>query len=759
MKTTLLKTAIAAALITFSTHLHAFTAVTSGAWSSATTWGGVGPGSAVSNQDIIIPSGITVDMDVDVSFSALLNNFTVDGTLNSTASHNLSITTGTLSGSGTIDIHRLSFSGVLTTATFAGTMNLNSLQDQGSALTMAALVNISDTLDLDGGSIVLNTGSNLTMMANSHVRVNNGSLTSGGGLFTTGNSYDVWYVGTTKTTGLEINSTTLHHIHVVMNDNNQVVTQGMNNVVVNGVLDLVTGQYNLNGNHCTVMGNFQSAAGTMIQSTSTSRLTIMGSGSLTNDLVFTSGSTIDELTIDRSNGSVGIASALGVAGTLFLLNGDLDVNNGGTLTMNAGSVIHVEDGNLMQNGGSFIGTASYDVEFAGGSHDADVELSGSGLNNVSLNLSSSNDTIEMQNDVDIAGNLDLSMGMLSLYGNDLTLNGTFSQETTAMMMGDSTSDLTLNLTAGNDTIWFASGNGGHLRKLVLNIPAASTLTLGSDLTVHNQVDMTAGMIDISNYDLTIKASGSINNYSNNRYIITSGSGTLAMNVNSNAAYVVFPVGTMTNYSPAQVQQTSSGNSGMFMVRAWDGVYSNGTSGFNSATTESVVNQSWDISAAGPVNVNANIKLGWVAADEVNGFNRNMAYIAHYHNSAWDSYLAGMATTGANGTYEITRTGITSLSPFAVVDTSAVLGVNEQPVVAAMNVYPNPTIDNVTIEVSATGQALLYEVFDLTGKTVYTFQNSDTKNQVNLSGRPSGTYFIKITNVETKAFVTKRIVKS
>ena len=78
----------------------AFTAVVDGNWSDAATWGGVAPSGNVSNQDIIIPSGIDVDLDIDVSFSGLLNNFTVDGTLTSSTGKQLSIQLGTFNGSG-----------------------------------------------------------------------------------------------------------------------------------------------------------------------------------------------------------------------------------------------------------------------------------------------------------------------------------------------------------------------------------------------------------------------------------------------------------------------------------------------------------------------------------------------------------------------------------------------------------------------------------------------------------------------------------
>src|ERR1044072_2199466 len=89
MKTTILRITSVAVGMMISAHVFAFTAVTSGLWSNAATWGGVGPGSTVTAQDIIIPTGITVDMDVNVVFNGEVNSFSVNGTLMSTGNHDL----------------------------------------------------------------------------------------------------------------------------------------------------------------------------------------------------------------------------------------------------------------------------------------------------------------------------------------------------------------------------------------------------------------------------------------------------------------------------------------------------------------------------------------------------------------------------------------------------------------------------------------------------------------------------------------------
>ncbi|MDQ3111780.1 MAG: T9SS type A sorting domain-containing protein [Bacteroidota bacterium] len=757
MKTRLLKSVVIAVLIAISTNVHAFTAVVSGAWTSATTWGGIAPGAMVSNQDIIIPTGITVDLDIDVTFSGLINSFNVDGTLNSGSNKSVDITLGSFTGTGSVIINRLSFDGLLTTATFSGSMDLNTLRNMGSAITMSAQANVADSLDLEGGSIILATGSNLSLLTNAVVRVNDGTLTTSGGLFTTGAAYDVWYVGTTKSTGLEINSLNLRNLHFNLNDNLQIVTSGMTNLVINGTLDMSMGQFDISNDHLTVVGDIQVISGSLLITTASTDITVTGNGPTTDGLRFATAASVGDIEIDRTGGSCKLGTTVTVTGTLFLTEGDFLLNNG-ALIMGAGSTIQVGNGNLEQTGGSFDGTASYDVDYIGGSHTADLELSGSGLNDVMVGMQSASDTLILDNDIMINGNLDMSLGMMSLDGNDLTLDGTFDQNASAYFIGDSASTMTLNLTSVNDTIYFG-GNGKHLDGLEINIGTA-TILLASDLTIHNSLDLTAGKIEITNSSLHFRSSASVNGANATRYIVTSGSGQVEMNVNSNSTFVTFPIGTTNDFTPAYIQQTSTGNSGLFKVRAMNGVFAQGTTGFNSATTESVVNNTWVINAAAAVNVNMNLKLGWEVTDETNGFNRNQAHIAHYMNNMWDSYATSAAVAGPNGTYEITRTGITALSPFAVVDTAAVLGLNNTPAItAAINVYPNPTADVVTVETSEMHANYLYQVYDATGNLITSASNANAVNKFNLEAYSNGFYFLRITNTDTNATITKRIVKN
>jgi hypothetical protein len=760
MKQYILKTGLAIAmLVAFCAKAGAFTAVASGNWSSAATWGGTAQTGTVTAADIVIPSSIHVVLDMDVTFSGAINSFTVNGSLDNTTDHMVTIAQGSLTGSGTIAIAQVTFQ-TLATSTFSGTMNLKRMMNSGATLVLTAIANVTDTLDLDAGSIVLNTGANLTMKANSTVRINSGTLTVTGGLLNTGNPYNVLYVGVSKTSGVELNSSSIQNLYVKLTDNSQKLTIATN-LVVNGMMNLTSGAADFTAQSLTLMGDLKTTGGAMFTSSSSSSLVIKSTASLTSGLYFTASSMMKDLTIEMSNnGQAKLMTALGITGSLKLMSGSLNLATGAALTMAAASLVHIENGMMSMTGGSFVGTAAYNVEYMGGANTTGPEVSGSGLNNVTVSLVSATNTLKMMGSVKVAGMLHLASGKLDLNGDTLTANGSLMQTPSAAFIGNASSTLNLNLTsATNDTLFFDAANQ-TLKKLQVNLANGGNVVLATMLTIKSELDLTKGMVVLLNYDLQIAAAAVINGYNNANYIATEGPGRLQMTVNSGSSYVTFPVGSITNYSPAYLQQTASGSSGNFMVRVFQAVLTSGTVGYNTANSASVVNRTWMFDAATGVNVNLNMKLGWVAGAEVNGFNRSQSYISHYHNSAWDTYAVASASAGVNSTFELTRTGLTSLSPFAVSDMNAAMGIPVNVNAASVDMFPNPATDYLNIQITNAGGAnYLYEVIDVTGRIVLSVANNNSLNRFPVSDFNTGCYFIKATNLDSHTVTIKRFIKS
>ncbi len=757
MRTTLLRSGFLLLILTAisSGRLLAFTAVTDGNWTDPATWGGTAPSASVSNQDIIIPSGIEVNMDTDVSFSGLLNNFTVDGTLTSSTNSELSIDLGTFGGNGDIDIQRIEFTGVLVSFSFSGNLTVNTFANMGSVLAITSQVTISDSLYLDDGSFTLNTGSNLMLEADVKVVRNDGSLATSGGVFNSGGAYHVHYIGGSKTTGIEINSVNMENADITLDDNTAVLTLG-SDLIVHGDLKLNTGILNVGANDLEIQGNLDIQSGAMFTTTSASNLRIETSSSLSSGLVFTSGSSVDQFSIDYtgSSGNVMLESSLDIAGELQLHNGTVSIESGSVLTMNAGSLVRVMNGSLESNGGTFTGTASYDVEYMGDSTlTTGVEITGTGLNDVEVNIGQGE--VMMDNDATVGGELELVNGRLNLNGNNLVVNGTLTQGILTPIMGNSNSDLHLNITSiADDTLYF-DGSENDLEQLIVNISGGGDLVLGTELHIHDELTMTSGSIMLMNEDLIIEENADITGYSDTRYIMTPYMGMLQMHIAASDPYKVFPVGTTSSYSPASIQQASGSASGNFMVKTFSGVFTGGTenTGFNSAGSGSVVNRTWLVESDAS-SIDMNLKLGWMAVSEVNGFDRNNAYITHYTSGAWDSQTTASAVSGANGTYEITRTGLTSLSPFAVADEDAELIVDENELLT-INLYPNPCTDVMNISYEGANQ-YSYQITDVAGR-IYDIADNGT-NQMDVSGLSKGTYILKITNTQTNKLSVKQFIK-
>jgi len=759
MKTTFLQTGFAALLfIACITSANAYTAVTSGNWSNSATWGGNAPGASVSNQDINIPPDITVTLDMDVTFSGVNNSFIVNGILSNATNNGLLISQGILSGNGALAIHQLSF-GSLATIGYTGTLYANNFVNAGANLLIDFIAVVSDTLNLEAGSVVLNSRGNLLLMTNGTVRVNTGTLTLQGGIFALAGSYDVLYVGASKISSIEIAASGLRNVTIQLSDNTQNITL-TSNIALSGNLQLLSGRVDFSNQRLTINGDVQMQTGTLLTANSESSLTIQSPGSLTNPLVFSPHSGLGNLIIAAgSRATVKLSSLLNLFNQLELVSGVLSVEADGALILNTGTSVLIQSGVLKINNGVFSAAAPYDLKYSGASTTTGVEATGSGLNNMTIGLSSASNTVTLGDPISIAGTLYLNNGNMDLNAKDLTLNGSFSSQPGASFVGNNNSEVILNLTAPPTGIFSLDASNRNLKVLQVNIAGGGTVSLGTDLFIGNSLVLTSGKIDIGDNNLTIGPAANLTGYSNYRYIITSGLGSLHEQVYQSGPVVTFPVGTSSGYSPAILQQGASGTSGDFSVRTSNGVLTNGTSGYNGATSTSMVDRTWFIESDPAVTVGLNLQLAWEATAEVNGFNRTQSYISHYTNAAWDNYTLTAATTGSFGTYVQSRANLTSLSPFAVADPHSALGIKELTEQPAFKIYPNPASDLLNLEMAMPVSTYLFELFDVTGQILLTTTGNAPVQQFQVGDLQQGSYFIRITDKASKQTTIKQFIKS
>lgn len=726
-----------------------YTAVASGNWSDAATWGGTAPGSTVSNDNIIIPAGFTVTLDNEVEFGGLLNSIDVNGTLS--GEHELRITSGSLTGNGTLTLTELEISG-LSALTFTGDLDVDVLRtDLAFNLNLEAVVDVQDSLVLEGGTLTIVGGSTFTLANEAVIKVDGGSLVVDGGAVTPDGDYDVLYVGGSVTSGAETSFTGFNNLMVDLEDDEAVLSLG-EDVTVEGDIEQMSGIIALNGNKLVINGDYDNTSTVGLRGSATSVLEINSDAVWTSDLRFETGAQqLDSMLLNIAGGTdLNLVSDLTIVGQLELQHGNLNLVDGAELIAGAGADMRINQGAITIDNGTFNGTASYNVIYVGTASETALEMTGSGLNDVTLDLDAASGTVALDEAYTISGDLHLISGTLNLAGNDLTLQGDIETTSEGWLMADNTADLTIDAPVSlTDTLNFSAA-GGNLFALNIDIASGGTVMIGSDLKV-NELNFTNGSIIMLDRSLELASDGTMSGIDENSYVMLEEGGSFVATVPSGGNFVWFPVGTTDDYSPAMIQ-LNSGTTSKFEVNVMEGVWSNGTSGMDLSDGTPVVDRTWNISSDAGSSTNMDLKLQWSGNMEVNSFDRNNAYIAHYLNNMWDVETSSSAMTTSDGMYELTREAITSLSPFAITETGSELKIEENSIIAG--IYPNPVNDQLTINLKEAGTQV--ELLDAYGKLVSTTTTGGNSLQLDFTGMPAGYYFVRATS--GSAISTQKIVK-
>lgn len=89
-----------------------------------------------------------------------------------------------------------------------------------------------------------------------------------------------------------------------------------------------------------------------------------------------------------------------------------------------------------------------------------------------------------------------------------------------------------------------------------------------------------------------------------------------------------------------------------------------------------------------------------------------------------------------------------------------LGINETDLDISLTVFPNPTTDNLTLQISEyNNQKLSYKLIDMQGKLLTNGEVIATQTQVNTSNLPSSIYFINVVNQQNKTIQSFKIIKN
>jgi len=89
-----------------------------------------------------------------------------------------------------------------------------------------------------------------------------------------------------------------------------------------------------------------------------------------------------------------------------------------------------------------------------------------------------------------------------------------------------------------------------------------------------------------------------------------------------------------------------------------------------------------------------------------------------------------------------------------------VGIKETKLSISLTIFPNPTADHLTLQVSDyNNEKLSYQLYDIQGKQVSNGQIVAQQTQINMNSLPSATYFIHVVNQENKKIQSFKIIKT
>jgi hypothetical protein len=264
------------------------------------------------------------------------------------------------------------------------------------------------------------------------------------------------------------------------------------------------------------------------------------------------------------------------------------------------------------------------------------------------------------------GVLALSTGMSFAQNVSIGADGMHIEGSTAFAVKDWNLESSGDIVGDGDLVMISTSTGQNLNmngNSVNNLLVDNTndITLTGNAIIGNDLEFSAGDVDIASNDLTIADGGTITNASASNKVLTTGSGNLVQTVNTSA--LIFPVAFASgDYNPVTLTAAAAGND--VSVRATDDVLDGGNTG--TAFTTDVVDVRWNINNAGSDALD--ITLQWAVGQETTDFDRTNAGIGRYEGSGdWDLTAAMLGAAGGSDPYTLSRTGVTTTGVFAIGD--------------------------------------------------------------------------------------------
>ncbi|RLD52037.1 MAG: hypothetical protein DRJ05_17805 [Bacteroidetes bacterium] len=206
--------------------------------------------------------------------------------------------------------------------------------------------------------------------------------------------------------------------------------------------------------------------------------------------------------------------------------------------------------------------------------------------------------------------------------------------------------------------------GGTAKTWFNDVDVQNNASIGTETSVSSNLNLTGGNVSLGSSDLKLQSGANITGAGPTQYIVAESSGRLIQEVG--AGSVSYPVGTSVSYVPATL--SNSGTTDNFGLSVFGDVLDSGTTGSTIPEIDNCVNNTWNITEETAGGSDLSVTTQWNVSDEGSSFDQTQSGLGHYTAGNWDPQEA----TAAQGTgpHTLTRSGITSLSAFAVGDVNS-----------------------------------------------------------------------------------------